>query len=420
MSKIRIKNFGPIKEGLLENGGWLDISKITVFTGNQGSGKSTIAKLLSTFLWLEKSLNRGDFQANQLIPQDFIYKYLAFHGLEHYLSDRSELEYMGSMYNISFLRNRKRNNLKIDKQNNLSYAVPKIMYIPAERIVLTTISDVFSFKGLPKNLFDLAEEYKKAQKHLTPKKLDLPLNNLTYEYDESQDTTFIGNKDHKINLLQAASGFQSSIPLYIVIRHLTNLISNENTSISDLISVTQKIRMNEEIASVSLDKGLSEKTKQLHIKKIQHKFINQCLISIVEEPELNLHPDSQKTMLYKLLAFATGPRRTKNKLILTTHSPYIINYLTLAVKAHQLKNKLAHERSSDPQSNKSKLNSIIPLASTVREIDLNIYELNSKNGTISKLETYNGLPIDANLLNKQLAHGNELFGKLLDIEANAN
>jgi predicted ATPase len=418
MSKIRIKYFGPIKEGLLENGGWLDISKITVFTGNQGSGKSTIAKLLSTFLWLEKSLNRGDFQNNQLIPHEFIYKHLAFHGLEHYLSNRSELEYMGSMYNISF--HRKGNNLNIDKQNNPSYAVPKIMYIPAERIVLTTISDVFSFKGLPKNLFDLAEEYKKAQKHLTPKKLDLPINNLTYEYDESQDTTFIGNKDHKINLLQAASGFQSSIPLYIVIRHLTNLISNKNTPISDLISVTQKIRMNEEIASVSLDKGLSEKTKQLHIKKIQHKFINQCLISIVEEPELNLHPDSQKTMLYKLLAFANDPRRTKNKLILTTHSPYIINYLTLAVKAHHLKNKFVHERLSDSQSNKSELNSIIPLASTIRELDLSIYELNSKNGTISKLKTYNGLPTDANILNNQLAYGNELFGKLLDIEANAN
>ena len=56
MSKIRIKNFGPIKEGFQENNGWIDIKKVTLFIGNQGSGKSTVAKLISTFTWLEKSL----------------------------------------------------------------------------------------------------------------------------------------------------------------------------------------------------------------------------------------------------------------------------------------------------------------------------------------------------------------------------
>ena len=53
MSKIRIKNFGPIKDGYLENDGWLDIKKMSVFIGDQGSGKSTVAKLISSFMWLE-------------------------------------------------------------------------------------------------------------------------------------------------------------------------------------------------------------------------------------------------------------------------------------------------------------------------------------------------------------------------------
>ena len=60
MSKIRIKNFGPIKEGYIENGGWISIDKVTVFIGNQGSGKSTVAKLISTFSWIEKAIYRGD------------------------------------------------------------------------------------------------------------------------------------------------------------------------------------------------------------------------------------------------------------------------------------------------------------------------------------------------------------------------
>jgi predicted ATPase len=47
MSKIRVKHFSPIKEGY-SNNKWIDIKKMTIFTGNQGSGKSTVAKLIST------------------------------------------------------------------------------------------------------------------------------------------------------------------------------------------------------------------------------------------------------------------------------------------------------------------------------------------------------------------------------------
>ena len=61
MSRIKIKNFGSIKEGFLENEGWLDIKKVTVFVGNQGSGKSTVTKLISLFTWIEKALFRGDY-----------------------------------------------------------------------------------------------------------------------------------------------------------------------------------------------------------------------------------------------------------------------------------------------------------------------------------------------------------------------
>lgn len=54
MSRIKIKNFGPLKETVSAMDGWIDIEKVTVFTGNQGSGKSTVAKLVSTFTWMER------------------------------------------------------------------------------------------------------------------------------------------------------------------------------------------------------------------------------------------------------------------------------------------------------------------------------------------------------------------------------
>ena len=36
MSRIKIKNFGPIKEPKSVKDEWIDIKKVTVFTGNQG------------------------------------------------------------------------------------------------------------------------------------------------------------------------------------------------------------------------------------------------------------------------------------------------------------------------------------------------------------------------------------------------
>ena len=56
MSKIKIKNFGPIRDGFVNNNGWMDIEKVTVFIGDQGSGKSTVAKMISEYFLLEKRL----------------------------------------------------------------------------------------------------------------------------------------------------------------------------------------------------------------------------------------------------------------------------------------------------------------------------------------------------------------------------
>jgi predicted ATPase len=59
MPRIKIHNFGPIKKGYEGSDGFLEISRVTVFIGNQGSGKSTLAKLIThclTFLFCQRSL----------------------------------------------------------------------------------------------------------------------------------------------------------------------------------------------------------------------------------------------------------------------------------------------------------------------------------------------------------------------------
>ena len=113
-------------------------------------------------------------------------------------------------------------------------------------------------------------------------------------------------------------------------------------------------------------------------------------------------------MLNSLLEF--NNMNFGNKLIMTTHSPYLINYLTLAVEANKLKLR------GDNDELKLKLNEIVPLASTLDGSDLAVYQLDEKNGTIEKLKDYKGLPSDENYLNEGLAESNDEFSKLLDLE----
>ncbi len=92
------------------------------------------------------------------------------------------------------------------------------------------------------------------------------------------------------------------------------------------------------------------------------------------------------------------------------HSPYLINYLTLAIKANQI-----FELSQGNENIKKQLSKIIPETSYVKSSDLNIYEIKD-NGIASKLKFVRGLPSDNNFLNNLLAETNNVFNDLLDIE----
>ena len=109
MSRIKIKHFGPIQDGCLENDGWIEISKTTIFIGNQGSGKSTVAKLISTFTWIEKALVRGDYDKKWFERKNRLKnQFLNYHRLENYptqkngLWEDSEIEYEGEAYHIRY------------------------------------------------------------------------------------------------------------------------------------------------------------------------------------------------------------------------------------------------------------------------------------------------------------------------------
>ena len=400
MSKIKIKNFGPIKEGYLENDGFLDIKKVTVFIGNQGSGKSTVAKVISTLLWMEKALNRDDFNG---VSSGRIKKLLEYQGVLGYLYRDTWFDFHGDRYSFQYWNNHPIPQLQ--KIDDKGYITPKIMYVPAERNTISTISNI---KGIPDNLLTFYEELRRANKELKGEKLKLPINNYRYEYNDQTETSYIIGPDYKVDIKNASSGAQSFTPLYLVTQNLALLVTQSDEILRKSMKADSILRMNEEMAALEVNDSISENKKIEKRKEIKAKYFSKCFINIVEEPEQNLYPSSQQNILNSLLEF--NNLSEGNKLIMTTHSPYIISYLSLAIQADYLKKKI---KSKDLLK---KLEKVVPLNSTISADDVVIYQLNEKDGSIKKLPNIEGIPSDKNLLNKSLAEGNELFDLLLEIE----
>lgn len=401
MSRIKIENFGPIKAGCTENDGWIEIKKVTLFIGNQGSGKSTVAKLISTLTWLEKAMVRGDRRHNEISQYDFI-ELFKFQRINNYFNDKTIIEYESDV--LYFKYSKELRPPKIQLKSNTDFRVGKINYVPAERNYLSSVKNMFGVKNLPESINSFAYEYRNAQLKYSTEVMTLPVGNVKHSYNPSNDVSYIVGDDYKLDLVEAASGYQSYIPMYLVTKYLMDEIALK----SENLDVNQQIRKANEKNVILNDATLSNDQKIALTKKVDEKYINHYLTNIVEEPELNLFPSSQQKMLFNLLEF--NNLFEGNRLIMTTHSPYFINYLTLAVKAYNVKQALTD--SADIE----KVAAIVPIASTVNPDDLVIYQLNEATGTISPLGSYKGLPSDENYLNDSLGETNELFAQLLEIE----
>ena len=113
---------------------YLNIDKLTVFVGEQGTGKSTVAKLYATFAWIEKSIVQNKFSCGQFDASTFS-SLLGFYRMEGYLRDATEIDYIGDGISLSY-----RNSVLQVKEINLEkYILPKIQYIPAERNLVGVI-----------------------------------------------------------------------------------------------------------------------------------------------------------------------------------------------------------------------------------------------------------------------------------------
>ena len=393
---IKIKQFGPIHEGFVEKDGYIPFSKVMIFCGPQGAGKSSVAKLYSTLSWIEKALVRGDFNVKYLTQYNrFVKNYCAYQNIQNYFNDNTFLHYCGEAYDFIY----EKGHLRAILHDNNQYLRPQIIYIPAERNILSVLEKAENVKGLPSALNTLMDEFTAACRNMKTD-IELPINDVRFRYDKLNKLSWIESTDYTVRLSESSSGMQSVTPLYVVLDYLSRTIGANDVTKSQKEREAIRKRIDELLKDDSLD----AETRKLLIGQTSDTS-NKYLLSIVEEPEQNLYPSSQQQILNRLLAINSAEY---NQLVMTTHSPYIINYLSLAIKAAEIMKRLPSERSGE-------FDKIVPVTSTVDGKDVNVYEV-TDDGRIAILEKYDDMPSDMNQLNEHLNKCNDLFGQLLEFE----
>jgi predicted ATPase len=320
--KLIVKDFGPIKNAEL------DLKKVTIFIGPQGSGKSALAKLVAIF-------NNGEFLFDAYIgraAEEYFKKfqseyfinintsvsfntnnYEAFFKVDslNFTSKKENTFFQGiqveqfTNYTLESLKGEWQRILERAKngsneqdlilrsevlpfvQKRINRLISKIKYLPTERFLVSSISDsilglLSAEVALQKSTIEFGRDFEISRSNIPTLFIDYL--NITYKYENGRNLVF-HNETDSMPLSASASGHQSTIPLHLTVEHFS-------------------------------------KDGNTHF--------------IVEEPELNLFPTTQKELVGYLADKCT---QNGNELLMTTHSPYILSAINNLIFAY----KVAHE-----------------------------------------------------------------------------
>ena len=405
--KIRICNYGPLGTGTAElDGGSLTVPKFSFFIGDQGTGKSTVAKLISTLSWAEKAMVRKTIEPKSL-SLERLAELLSNQNLpKEYITDATEIEFCGKAYDISL----KDKTVKVTASlENDDYLCPQIMYYPSERNVLSVMDNPWEVKGFPEMVVALATEYLNAQ--LTcgrrPKTF---FNDYRMDFDPVSRQSFVQDPEKKtrIPLSSASSGLQSVAPLMVVSDYLTEKLHADlldrmrNESIvtrSRIIEAVNDDELKEKLRSFfsSTIKDVFTEEDLNELRAVAERFVNTTLLQIVEEPEQNLYPTSQVSAIRKLIKNTNSIGR----LIVTTHSPYILSAVNNFIFAYDLGDNI------------KKCPRGISKDEFIRYEDVAAYKI--KDGRIFSILDDEARMIDATEIDECSIDINRLFDKLMDI-----
>ncbi len=391
MNEIIIQNIGPIKDVQI------NLKKVNIVMGPQSSGKSTIAKLTSFCQWVEKRyILDGEFN------YDFKDQFISFHRIsEAYFNKDSFFKYESDFITIS--HNGIDFDLVIEKKDNVNYKKSKNIYIPAERNFVSVIPNLGKYNETNDNIMSFLYDWYDAKKTYGNKKNALSILNLgvKYYYNKESDLDVLKLNDSKKELLlkNASSGLQSVIPLVMLIDYLTGDFYSENKSTSineneELVKVFIKNfnyimdnanrrkdfqkSLNSKIEKFNLNN--SEAEKMLALLANRKEYFSTSLI--IEEPEQNLFPSTQRDLIYYLFDKIVNSDRP-HSLFITTHSPFILYAINNCLMGSEVSSKMPKDEQVELLSYKAWLDPSLVAVWQIEDGKLNSV-IDERTGTVTR------------------------------------
>lgn len=370
MEKLIIRNFGAIRDVEIE------LKALTIFIGETGTGKSTLAKLISIF-------RSRDFWSNEKIREiSFFKERLTYYQIENFLEKESYIEYH-SKIGISFVcqegkilqsfsdelvkylevqfKELRKESLASHIEDITLSSFEEVIYIPADRGVVSFLAEKYAaidqqkLTGIfPETLRTFTGYFNRISFIL--KKHYVELFDVTYQKINGKDYVELPNG--KVLLLsETASGMQAAIPVILVLEHFSQFEREQKKSYT------------------------------------------------IEEPELNLFPSAQKTLVE---FFAEKVLGCGHDLVITTHSPYILTATNNLVAG-----KDAYEHAQGNAEKLETLEKVLPSSKLIRFEDVSAYML--KDGNLETIMNWENRLIGANLLDSVSDEFDAIFGVALDI-----
>lgn len=399
---LRVKRIGSISELDLE------IRAVNVFIGPQSTGKSTLAKIISQALWAEKNfLTMGD-------RYDFYRGLIDFHNMDaSCFVDRSlEIVYDSPWCSIRMAyKEGKRypHTEYIRKASKAIYRNAKIEYIPAERNFVSSIGGIQRYNESYDSKVSFLHDWEQCKvKYQRGKRFEVSLPELSfsYRYHESEGRDIVRlSTGEELRLQASSSGQQSLLPLLVVAQAVMQDIYMDKRMFNPAeLAHIRKKAPNQEALIDLLGKIGKKQSKSLN-KQLQALWQDigydaryGCTHLIIEEPEQNLYPSTQRGLVHLLLDLLGSGKASDHSLTLTTHSPYILYALDNAMLAGLLQARgkslegLELRRGIDPK-------------------EVSLYLM--KEGGLVSLQGEDGLLGQNNIFDEEFRHQHELMYSLL-------
>lgn len=321
---IIIKNFGPLKEVEID-----DIKPLTVFIGKSAGGKSIIMKVIVLMRYIYKMVNIRSYLKNAKItrsPFKLRFNSLLHDGLKGMITAQTEIYYTveinGNKYTLKYTNRGLQSDINIPDKDLIFF---KEAYVSGMRSLIPIwASKAVSVKGENLGFFfhETFNDFNDATDVIKEQKLEYLNLKMKVRKSGNRPKLFtiesLQNDAVPIELRYASSGIQTSAPLVSIVHYFAQEFSFKDAFQRSVLNYLYKQDL---LTKFTLGINRNKLGKYVHIH--------------IEEVELSLAPEDQRAFMSNLVeeVFHKNKKDRKLGLMVSTHSPYIVNHLNVLLRA---------------------------------------------------------------------------------------